>query len=123
MKSGRVLIVEDDPDSQYVYGLFLEHRGFEVISAGTGEEGIRLAREENPDVVLMDISIPTMDGWTATRILKGDPATRSIPIIAITAHAFPEDREKAQEVECDGFLTKPCDPKDVLAEILRVLDR
>jgi two-component system, cell cycle response regulator DivK len=117
-----VLIVEDDPNSQYVYGVFLEHKGFRVLSAGTGDEGVRLAREERPDVILMDISIPGLDGWSATEALKAEPGTASIPVIAITAHAFPEDRERARTVGCDGFLTKPCDPKQVVEEILRIMD-
>ena len=115
------MIVEDDADSQYVYKAYLEHKGFEVVGAQTGEEGLRLAREGHPDAILMDISMPGMDGWEITRRLKADAATREIPVIAITAHAFPEDREKSREVGCEAFLTKPCDPGDVLAEILRVL--
>lgn len=116
-----VLIVEDDPDSRYVYELYLTHKGFRVRQAGSGEEGLALAREARPDVILMDISIPGLDGWEVTRRLQDDPETRDIPVIAITAHAFPEDRDRSRRVGCRGFLTKPCDPKEVLNEILRVL--
>jgi two-component system, cell cycle response regulator DivK len=118
-----VLIVEDDPHSQYVYEVFLEHKGFRVVSAGTGHEGLRLARELRPDVILMDVSIPGMDGWSATKLLKAEEETAGIPVIAITAHAFSKNREKAREVGCDVFLPKPCHPTQVLAEILQVLDR
>lgn len=118
----RVLIVEDDSDSQYIYRIFLDHHGFEVLSAGTSQEGIRLARESKPDVILMDVSIPGMDGWTTTRLLKREPGTSSIPVIVITAHAFPEHRERAREAGCDGFLSKPCELARIKEEILRVLD-
>lgn len=116
-----VLIVEDDSDSQYVYQLYLRHKGFEVFGARTGEDGLRMAHEHKPDVILMDISIPGLDGWEVTRRLKGDDTTRDIPVIAITAHAFHEDRERSKEVGCHGFLTKPCEPGDVLIEIRRVI--
>lgn len=118
----RVLIVEDDSDSQYIYRIFLDHHGFRVLSAGTSQEGVRLAREGDPDVILMDVSIPGMDGWTTTRMLKREPATSSIPVIVITAHAFPEDRERARDAGCDGFLSKPCELARIKEEILRVLD-
>lgn len=117
---GTILIVEDDEDSRYVYQLILEANGFEVLTAASGTEGLRLAREHKPAAVLMDISIPGMDGWTVTRALKEDPSTASLPVIVITAHAFPEDREMAEEVGCDGFLTKPCEPRLVLEEVWRV---
>ena len=117
---GTILIVEDDEDSRYVYQLILEANGFEVLSASSGTEGLRLARERRPSAVLMDISIPGMDGWTVTRALKEDPSTASMPVIVITAHAFPEDREMAEEVGSDGFLTKPCEPRLVLEEVWRV---
>lgn len=118
----RVLIVEDDSDSQYIYRIFLDHHGFQVLSAGTSQEGVRLARESKPDVILMDVSIPGMDGWTTTRLLKREPDTSSIPVIVITAHAFPEDRERAREAGCDGFLSKPCELARIKEEILRVLN-
>lgn len=119
-EKGTILIVEDDEDSRYVYQLILEANGFEVLTAASGTEGLRLARERRPAAVLMDISIPGMDGWTVTRMLKDDPETRSVPVIVITAHAFPEDREMAEEVGSDGFLTKPCEPRLVLEEVWRV---
>lgn len=117
----RVLIVEDDEDSRYVYTLILEANGFEVVTATSGVEGLSLAREVRPDAILMDVSIPETDGWTVTETLKGDEATRPIPIIVITAHAFPEDHERAEQVGCDAFLTKPCEPRQVLEEVQRVL--
>ena len=116
---GLVLIVEDDEDSRFVYRAILEDQGFTVVLATSGDEGLRIARERRPDAILMDVSIPGMDGWTATQHLKEDPSTAEIPVIVITAHAFPEDRRRAQSVGSDGFLTKPCEPRDVLAEIKR----
>ncbi len=118
--NGTILIVEDDEDTQSVYRLILEANGFEVLTATSGTDGLRLAREEHPAAVLMDVSIPGMDGWTVTRILKEEKATAQLPVIVITAHAFPEDRERAEQVGCDGFLTKPCEPRLVLAEVWRV---
>lgn len=114
-----VLIVEDDEDSRFVYRAILEDQGFTVVLATSGDEGLRIARERRPAAILMDVSIPGMDGWTTTQHLKKDPDTASIPVIVITAHAFPEDRRRAETVGSDGFLTKPCEPRDVLAEIER----
>lgn len=116
-----VLVVEDDDDSQYIYRVFLDHHGFRVVSAGTSHEAIRLAREVQPDVILMDVSIPGMDGWSTTRALKEEPRTASVPIIVITAHAFPQDEQRAGESGCDGFLSKPCELSRIKQEILRVL--
>jgi two-component system cell cycle response regulator DivK len=118
---GTILIVEDDEDSRYVYGIVLEDHGFSVAMARSGDEGLRLARETRPHAILMDVSIPGMDGWTVTQRLKADPETRDIPVIIITAHAFPEDVARARQVGCDSFLTKPCEPRRVLEEILKVL--
>jgi CheY-like chemotaxis protein len=120
---GTVLIVEDDEDSQYVYGIVLEDHGFSVASARSGDEGLRLARENRPQAILMDVSIPGLDGWTVTERLKGDPTTAGIPVIIITAHAFPEDLARAKRVGCDGFLTKPCEPRRVLDEVVKLLER
>lgn len=119
-KNGTVLIVEDDEDSRYVYQLILEANDYEVVTATSGPEGLRLAREIAPDAILMDVSIPGLDGWSVTRELKGHESTAKIPVIVITAHAFPEDREMAREVKADGFLTKPCEPRTVLGEVQRL---
>jgi CheY-like chemotaxis protein len=116
-----ILIVEDDEDSRYVYGIVLEDHGFSVAMARSGDEGLRLARETRPQAILMDVSIPGMDGWTVTQRLKRDPETVGIPVIIITAHAFPEDVARARQVGCDSFLTKPCEPRRVLEEVVRVL--
>ncbi|MQA91914.1 MAG: response regulator [Gemmatimonas sp.] len=116
-----VLLVEDNEDNRTVYRTILEHFGYGVIEARNGEDGIRLAREEHPDLILMDISIPVIDGWEATRILKREEETKDIPIIALTAHALATDRMKAEEVGCDGYLAKPCEPRRVVAEVERLL--
>ena len=118
-----VLLVEDNEDNRIVYSTILRHFGFVVTEALTGEEGISKARSEHPDLILMDISIPVMDGWEATQVLKRDPATHEIPIIALTAHALASDRERAMEVGCDGYLAKPCEPRAVVAEVQRFLGR
>lgn len=116
-----VLIVEDDEDSRFVYTAILEDNGFAVVTASSGDEGLRMARERRPDAVLLDVSIPGMDGWSVSSHLKADSDTAAIPLIIITAHAFPEDAKKASEVGCDAFLTKPCEPRHVLNEITRLL--
>jgi CheY-like chemotaxis protein len=116
-----VLLVEDNEDNRTVYRTILEHFGYGVIEARNGEDGVRMAREGRPALILMDISIPLIDGWEATRILKNDPATSEIPIIALTAHALATDRAKAQEVGCDGYLAKPCEPRRVVSEVERFL--
>jgi two-component system, cell cycle response regulator DivK len=112
-----VLLVEDNEDNRTVYRTILEHFGYQVLEARNGEDGVRMARQERPELILMDISIPLIDGWEATRILKADPATSEIPIIALTAHALATDRAKAHEVGCDGYLAKPCEPRRVVAEV------
>ena len=119
--SRTILLVEDHEDNRIVYSTILEHFGYRVLLAGDGAEGVRMARESSPDLVLMDVSIPVMDGWQATATLKADPATARIPVIALTAHALPADRERAQEVGCDGYLAKPVEPRRVLAEVRRFL--
>ena len=117
-----VLIVEDNEDNRIIYSTFLEHAGYRVIEAVTGPDGVSMAREQMPDIILMDISVPGMDGWEATRILKADPGTRDIKIVALTAHALADDREKSFQVGCDGYLAKPIEPKGVLAEVQRLLN-
>lgn len=116
-----ILLVEDNEDNLVVYRTILEHVGYAVIEARDGEEGVARATEELPDLILMDISIPGIDGWEATRRLKAQESTRDIPIIALTAHALEEDREKAREVGCDGYLAKPVEPRRVVEEVQRFL--
>jgi CheY-like chemotaxis protein len=113
----RVLLVEDNEDNLVVYRTILEHVGFQVIEARDGEEGVARAKSENPDIILMDISIPKMDGWEATERLKADKQTAAIPIIALTAHALEEDRLKAMRAGCDGYLAKPVEPRRVVQEV------
>ena len=119
--SKTVLLVEDNEDNRTVYRTILEHFGYQVIEAQNGEAGVSVARERRPDLILMDISIPLIDGWEATRMLKSDPQTAHIPIIALTAHALATDRAKANEVGCDGYLAKPCEPRRVVAEVERFI--
>lgn len=118
-----ILLVEDNEDNRTIYRTILEHVGYTVVEAADGEEGIRQARERLPDLILMDVSIPKINGWDATRALKGDSATRHIPIIALTAHALEQDRQRAREAGCDGYLAKPIPPREVIEEVRRFLDR
>ena len=112
-----VLLVEDNEDNLVVYRTILEHVGYVVIEARDGEEGVSRARSDLPDIILMDISIPKMDGWEATERLKGSDDTSAIPIIALTAHALEEDRAKAMRAGCDGYLAKPVEPRRVVQEV------
>lgn len=122
MKTGAtVLLVEDNEDNRIVYTTMLEHFGFRVVQVGDGEGALTLARDENPDIVIMDISIPGIDGWTVTERLSEDPATREIPVVAVTAHAGPRHQDRARELGCAGYLTKPCEPRRLLAEIRRII--
>ena len=114
-----ILLVEDNEDNLVVYRTILEHVGYNVIEARDGEEGVSRARQHLPDLILMDISIPKMDGWEATQRLKSGEETRAIPIIALTAHALEEDRQKAVQVGCDGYLAKPVEPRRVVQEVER----
>lgn len=120
--SRTILLVEDNEDNVIVYRAILEHSGYRVLEARNGRDGIDVAREERPDLILMDIAIPVIDGWEATRILKADQTTLGIPIVALTAHAFESDREKAAEAGCDGYLVKPIEPRHVAEEVRRLLE-
>ena len=105
----RILLVEDNEMNRDMLSRRLERRGYEVIVAIDGEEGVARAKADAPDVVLMDLSLPGIDGWEATRQLKAADETRSIPVLALTAHAMAGDREKALAAGCDDFDTKPVD--------------
>src|SRR4051812_37995826 len=115
--SHRILLVEDNEDNRIIYATALRFAGYEVIEAITGTEGVRYAREQKPDLILMDISVPELDGWEATEILKADPATRHIRIVAVTAHALPGDEERSLRAGCDGHLAKPITPAKLIAEV------
>jgi len=114
-----LLLVEDNEDNRIIYSTVLRHLGYRVIEAQDGVEAVELARTTQPDLILMDISIPRMDGWEATRILRGDSRTSAIPIIALTAHALADDRERAAKVGFSSYLAKPIEPKVVVAEVRR----
>jgi CheY-like chemotaxis protein len=116
-----LLLVEDNEDNRIIYSTVLRHLGYAVLEAQDGIQAVALARSEHPDLILMDISIPMMDGWEATRVLRGDPATRSIPIVALTAHAMDDDRERAAEIGFTSYLAKPVEPRAVVAEVRRWL--
>ena len=118
-----VLLVEDNEDNLIVYRTILDHVGYRVIEARDGEEGVARARADHPDLILMDVSLPKMDGWEATRRIKADAGTRAIPIIAVTAHALDDDREKATQVGCDGYLAKPVAPRRVVEEVEKFIGK
>jgi CheY-like chemotaxis protein len=103
----KILLVEDNEMNRDMLSRRLQRKGYSVVTAEDGEKGLLLTRSEMPDLILMDISLPVMGGWEVTRILKADDATRHIPIIALTAHAWVTDREKALEAGCDDYDTKP----------------
>ena len=117
----RILYVEDNDDNLFVVRERLERRGFTVLVAVDGAAGVACARAEQPDLVLMDLSLPVIDGWEATRRLKSDPQTRRIPVIALTSHAMVGEREKALAAGCDDFDTKPVDIVRLLGKIRALL--
>jgi len=118
-----VLVVEDYQDAREMYAAYLQFSGFDVAEAGNGIEAIEKTHELLPDIVLMDLALPRMDGWEATRRLKNDERTRHIPIVALTGHALAGHAEGAREAGCDAFVTKPCLPDALVAEIKRLLDQ
>lgn len=116
-----ILIVDDNIDAREMYGMYLQHEGFRWAEAVNGHDAITQTRLERPALILMDATMPRMDGWEAVRVLKDDPATRGIPLIMLTAHAFQEHRDRAAEAGADAFLAKPVLPDQLAAEIRRVL--
>ena len=113
----KILYVEDNPDNVYMLSRRLKKKGFELIIAGDGQEGIDKAIEEGPDLILMDLSLPTMDGWTATAQIKKIDEVKDIPIIALAAHAMPEHRDRAIKAVCSDYDTKPVDIKRLLSKM------
>ena len=117
----KILVVEDNVFNRDLIQRFLEPEGFEVVVAHDGAEGLARAVADKPDLVLMDMSLPVVDGWEATRRMKADPATARIPVIALTAHAMLGDREKALDAGCDDYDTKPIDIERLLSKIRALL--
>ena len=113
----KILLVEDNEMNRDMLTRRLERRGFQVVSAVDGRAGITMGEQEAPDLILMDMSLPDLDGWEATRLLKSSSRTRSIPIIALTAHAMSGDRERAMEAGCDDYDTKPVELSRLLEKI------
>ncbi len=107
MNKPLVLIVEDNVDNYELVRFLLERAGYQVLSAANGLEGIDAAKREQPDLVLMDLSMPEMDGWKATAQMKAEETTRHIPVLALTAHTLPGDRKRAIDAGCDGYISKP----------------
>ena len=118
-----VLVVEDYQDAREMYAAYLQFSGFDVAEASNGLEAVEKTTELLPDIVLMDLALPRMDGWEATRRLKADARTRHIPVVALTGHALAGHADGAREAGCDAFVTKTCLPDALVAEIRRLLDQ
>jgi len=117
-----VLIVEDYEDAREMYAEYLKYSGFRVAEARNGLEALEIAQKLLPDVILMDLALPGMDGWEATRKLKSDDRTRRIPVIAVTGHALSGHSDTARRAGCDAFVSKPCLPDALVAEVRKMLD-
>ena len=117
----RVLVVEDQADNRRIVRDLLTRSGYEIIEAVTGEEGVTLAQTQHPDLILMDIQLPVIDGYEATRRIKADPALQHVPIIAVTSYALSGDDVKAFAAGCDGYIAKPFSPRVLLAKVREYL--
>ena len=120
--SKRILVVEDNPDNRILITDVLTSLNYEVIVAVDGEEGVNKATAEIPDLILMDLSLPQMDGWTATGHIKANPKLAHIPVIALTAHAMVGDRERALEAGCNDYVSKPIDLRELAGKLAQYLD-
>jgi two-component system cell cycle response regulator DivK len=118
----RVLVVEDTEDNRQIIRDLLTSAGYETIEAVTGEEGVAMAAEHRPDLILMDVQLPVLDGYEATRRIKANPALRHIPVIAVTSYALSGDEEKTREAGCDAYVAKPFSPRLLLAKVRGFLD-
>jgi CheY-like chemotaxis protein len=116
-----ILVVDDYQDAREMYAEYLVFSGFRVAEARNGNEAVAQAFALTPDLILMDLSLPGMDGWEATRLLKADERTRHIPVVALTGHALAGASEGARKAGCDSFVTKPCLPDDLVVEVRRML--
>lgn len=117
-----ILVVDDYQDAREMYAEYLQFSGFRVAEARNGNEALQQALSLKPDLILMDLSLPGMDGWEATRRLKADPTTCHIPVVALTGHALAGASEGARKAGCDSFVTKPCLPDDLVVEVRRMLN-
>jgi CheY-like chemotaxis protein len=118
MSKGRILIVEDNMDTYELVHFILEKNGYETFLAMNGRDGVNATQKQKPDLIIMDLSMPEMDGWTATAMIKRNEKTSAIPLIALTAHALPGDRQRAFDAGCNEYITKPMD----LDELVEVVD-
>ncbi len=121
MSRSRILVVEDNPDNRILISDILDALGYDVIEAIDGEQGVEQAIAERPDLILMDLSLPHMDGWTAAGTIKAKPDLASIPIIALTAHAMVGDKEKALAAGCDDYISKPIDLHELQTKLAKFL--
>ena len=121
-ESPLILVVDDYQDAREMYAEYLQFSGFRVAEARNGNEAVAQAFSLRPDLILMDLSLPGMDGWEATRVLKSDDRTKHIPVVALTGHALAGASEGARKAGCDSFVTKPCLPDDLVVEVRRMLD-
>ena len=119
--SKRILVVEDQPDNRKIIRDVFAPTGYEIIEAENGEEALAAIAKARPDLILMDIQLPIMDGYTATRRIKADPALRSIPVIAVTSYALSGEEKKAREAGCDDHIPKPYSPRELLAKVRQYL--
>lgn len=119
----KILLVEDNEMNRDMLSRRLQRKGYEVLIATDGEQGVSMARAERPDLILMDMSLPILDGWAATRAIKADPSIRSVPVIALTAHAMAGDQEKCVAAGCDDYDTKPVELSRLLGKIEGLLQR
>jgi two-component system, cell cycle response regulator DivK len=120
-KNPLILLVDDFEDNREMYAMYLAHAGFQVAEAANGQEALDRAQQLLPDLIVMDLSLPGLDGWEATRRLKRDSRTRHIPVLALTSHALAGFSEGARAAGCDGFVTKPCLPEQLVTEIRALL--
>jgi two-component system, cell cycle response regulator DivK len=116
-----ILLVEDYDDAREMYRDYLEYAGFRVETARDGHEALAKARASNPDLILMDLSLPGLDGWEATRMLKTDPATSHLIVVALSAHALSAEGDRARRAGCDGFIAKPCLPNELVEQMAAFL--
>ena len=119
----KILLVEDNEMNRDMLSRRLARKGFQVVMALDGGQGVEMASSENPDLILMDMSLPVLDGWTATQKIKANPATKSIPIIALTPHAMAADEQKAREAGCDDYDTKPIELTRLLEKIQTLINQ